>query len=166
MDQRGLTLVELGVVLAIIGVAAAIAIPSYIRMLPHIKLKNGASEVAETLITTRMKSVTDGKPYSVAFDLAGDSLTVSEAGGPVLTSRQLDRRVDVYAVATDPDGVVSFSGNSVTFRPNGTADTVNFEAAYLRNDPFTGERYRVKVLGVTGKVSVERWTGGAWGSAF
>lgn len=166
LDQRGLTLVEIGIVLAIIGIAAAIAIPSYISMIPHIELKNGASQVADALITTRMKSVSDGKSYNVVFDLAADTVTVSQVGGSVVSTRQLDPRVDLYAVTVDPDGVVSFSGDSVTFRPNGTADTVNYEAAYLRNSPAAGERYRVKVLGVTGKVTVERWRGGAWSGAF
>ena len=52
------------------------------------------------------------------------------------------------------------------FRPDGTADTAGFEAVYLRNTPATSERYRVKVLGTTGKIGVERWTGGVWERAF
>jgi hypothetical protein len=38
-----------------------------------IELKNGAAQVAEALVSTRMKSVSDSKSYDVLFDLAGDT---------------------------------------------------------------------------------------------
>lgn len=165
VDQRGLTLVEIGIVTAIVGIAAAIAIPTYVRLIPHIDLKNAAAQVADTMISSRMKSVSEGRDYQVTLDLAGDSVIVTPEGGGGVTARQLPQRVDLYADTSDA-GVPPFSGNTVTFRPNGTADTINYEAAYLRNDPSTGERYRVRVLGITGKVSVQRWKGGGWESAY
>lgn len=177
--EEGITLVEISVVLGVIAVIAVIAIPSYVGMLPHIALKNDASELSFLLVQSKIRAIAEMKYFRVAFDLANDTRQL-ERGSVVFdagsgtniiqwsveeTAERVSRRVDIHADTSDP-AVPPFSGDTVIFRPNGTADTAGFEAVYLRNAPDTGERYRVKVLGATGKIGVERWTGGTWAKAF
>lgn len=180
--QQGITLVEITIVLAVLAVMAAIAIPSYVNMLPRIELKRAATELSNAFMDSRMRSVKEVRNYTVSFDLTAETYTVmwpepdsslcdtppyfpGWAGDECRNVITLSKRIDVYADTSDP-GVASFSGNDVIFRPNGTASTAGYEAVYFRNQPPSGERYRVKVLGVTGKISVEKWKGGAWASAF
>ena len=166
MNQRGLTLVEVAIVLAIVALASAIAIPSYVRMLPHIELKNAASEVAGVMVESRMKAIREVKDYTVAFNLATDTYSVRPEGGSAAgPGANHWKRVEIYADGSDPS-VKSFVGSDVVFRPNGTAVTAGYEAVYFRNRSPTGERYRVKVLGTTGKINVEHSAGGSWNSAF
>jgi len=180
--EQGITLVEITIVLAVLAVMAAIAIPSYVNMLPRIELKRAATELSNAFMDSRMRSVKEVRDYAVSFDLTAETYTVmwpetdsslcdtppyfpGWAGNECRNLIALSKKIDVYADTSDP-GVASFSGNDVVFRPNGTASTAGYEAVYFRNLPPSGERYRVKVLGVTGKISVEKWKGGAWASAF
>jgi prepilin-type N-terminal cleavage/methylation domain-containing protein len=177
--EEGVTLVELSVVLGVIAIIAVIAIPSLVSMLPHIALKNAAADVSMLFVPSKMRSIAEMKYFRVTFDLVDDSRQL-ERGSVVFdagsgtniiqwsveeAAERVSRRVDIHADVSDPV-VPPLSGDTVIFRPDGTADTAGFEAVYLRNTPVTGERYRVKVLGTTGKIGVERWTGGTWGKAF
>lgn len=162
---EGVTLIELAIVLAVVSIVAAIAIPSYITMLPHIDLKNAASDIGGVLLESRVRSIREVKDYTITFNLAGNTYSVTPEGGAPGPDYIPSKRVELYSDGSDPS-VPPFSGNNVVFRPNGTAVTAGYEAVYLRNRPQTAERYRVKILGTTGKVNVERWTGGSWISAF
>ena len=74
--------------------------------------------------------------------------------------------VDIHADASDP-GCPPLSARDVAFRANGTANAAGFEAVYIQSkSPGVPVRYRVKVLGATGKIAVERLAGGAWAGAF
>jgi Tfp pilus assembly protein FimT len=177
--EEGITLVEISVALGVIGLIAAIAIPSYISMIPHMALKNGASELSMLFTQSKMRSVTEMKYFRVIFDLTDDTRQL-ERGSVVFDAgsgtniiqwsveepaEKISPRVDIHADTSDA-AVPPFSGDTVIFRPDGSSDAAGFEAVYLRNTPATGERYRVKVLGATGKIGVERWAGGGWSKAF
>jgi prepilin-type N-terminal cleavage/methylation domain-containing protein len=167
VDRQGFSLVEISIVLAIVAIAASIAIPSYLRMLPHMDLKNAVANVADAMVSSRMKSVSESRAYKVAFDVAGDTFTAGPVGEAASLIGSVSGRVDLYVDTSDPE-VPSLSADDIVFRPNSTADTAapGYEALYLRNRPASAERYRVKVIGVTGRVGVERWDGGNWGRAF
>jgi len=67
-DTRGVTLAEMVMVLAIFGVLAALAVPSFLRALPGIRLKGDARDVASVLRLARMRAVADRNQYGVYFD--------------------------------------------------------------------------------------------------
>lgn len=175
----GITLVELAVVLSVVAVMAAVAIPTFFKMIPHMELRDAASDISTLLMESRMRSIAEAKYFRFTTDMASETRQLEEgtvvfdpgsgtniiqwsAEGP---AEKLSRRVDIYADTGDPL-VPSLSGETVIFRPDGTTDGAGFEAVYLRNSPNTGERYRVKILGATGKIGIERWTGGTWDKAF
>ena len=178
MDQRGFTLVELAVAVGITAVVAMLAVPSFFKMVPHMALRNESSEISTLLVRSRMRSLGEALYFKMSFDLSDDSYQIDR--GEVVTDPgtgnkviqwsvdhpavKVSKRVDLLADTSDAL-VQPFSGDTVIFRPDGTADTAGFEAVYLRNHPFTGERYRVKVLGTTGKIGIERWAGGSWEKA-
>ena len=110
------------------------------------------------MLSARMRSVVDRRDYTVSVDYATDTCS---APSPVGTTKKMGS-VDLYLDNTDPD-CPSLSDSNVVFRPNGTADAAGFEAVYLKSrSARVPVRYRVKVLGATGKVSVEKWAGGEW----
>ncbi len=161
-DQAGATLVEIGVVLAVLGVLLSLGLPSLKGWKESMDLRNAAAEVSDVMLASRTKAIVERRTYTVSADETADTLAVAPAG----RTDHLPGSVDLYIDNSDPD-CLSLSSRNIDFRPNSTADAVGFEAVYLRSKSARVQvRYRIKVLGAAAKVSVERWLGGAWVGAY
>lgn len=164
-DEKGLTLVEVSIVLAILSIMAMIAVPQLLKMQPKIELRNAASELSEVMMMARTRAVTERRNYTVNIDLTNDTYAITPQGGASLPPiGDTWKGVDIYNDTSDPS-VDPFTADDVIFFPTGAADPVGYEAVYLRSGQ-TAERYRVKVLGPTGKMSMERWIGATWTSVY
>jgi prepilin-type N-terminal cleavage/methylation domain-containing protein len=144
--RQGISLTELVVVLAIIGILSAIAVPRYAASLINYRLDAAARRIAADLALARSQAMTTSRSQPVAFNVAAG--TYQMAG--VLT---LDRRGTDYSVAlgSDPYFVkllsANFGGNpTVTFDAYGGADssgTVVLEAGGTQKtvslDRYTGK---------------------------
>ena len=160
--QSGFTLVELAVALAVLGSIMVLGWPFLQGWKEAIDLRSTAAGVSDTMLSARMKAVVDRRNYTVSVDYATDAFSVAP---PVGTAKKMGS-VDIYLDDTDPD-CPPLSSKNVVFRPNGTADAAGFEGVYLKSKSArVPVRYRVKVLGATGKVSVEKWAGGEWHGAY
>ena len=163
--SSGMTLLELMVVLAIIGIALTMAIPAFLKMRPHYNLKNAASEVSSEMTLARMKAISERRDYTVVFNLTNNNFTVTPSGGGALLKGTDCVGVQMYRDASDPN-VNPFTNDTVSFLTDGTAPFDGEQAVYMKTSPYNGERYRVSVLGGTGKISMEHWAGGKWVSGF
>jgi len=165
LSDRGITLVEIAIVLAMLGIIATLAAPQLLKMRPKIELRNAASELSEAMMIARTKAITERKRYTVSVDLSNDTYAITpEGSGSLPPIGEPWRGVDLYDDTSDP-GVKPFIGNAIVFYENASTDAVGYEAVYLQNAQIA-ERYRVKVLGPTGKMSMERWIGGSWSSVY
>ena len=68
--QRGFSLVELVVVVAIIMLITAMAIPQARNMMRSYRLNAAAASVKSTVQSTRYQAIMVGCPYRVAFTTA------------------------------------------------------------------------------------------------
>jgi len=162
-DRSGFTLIEIAVVLGILGVAMVSALPFLQQWKEASDLRSAAGKVMGVMLSARMRAVVERRDYTVSVDYATDSCLVSPPTGALASG---GGSVDLYDDSSDPD-CPSLSSQSVTFRANSTATATGFEAIYLRSrSAKVLVRYRVKVLGATGKISLEKWAGGAWGGVY
>ena len=65
---RGFSIMELLIVVAIVLIIAAVAIPNFQKVMAEIRLRSSASAVAGVIQQARIRSVRDNKIYSVAID--------------------------------------------------------------------------------------------------
>ena len=90
IGRTGLTLVELVVVLAVIGVTAAIAAPSVIGWIENYRVKTATRQLMTDLLSARMIAVSQKAPCQVVIDCVNNQYTIEQNGATVGISRQLN----------------------------------------------------------------------------
>jgi len=71
-DQKGFTLVELVIVMAVLVVLAAIAIPRYNGVLNESKVKSDAVTAAGMISAARIQETSSGQPVTMLGDISPD----------------------------------------------------------------------------------------------
>ena len=80
INHKGITLIELIVVMVIIAIGAVLLVPNIGGWLPNYRLRSGTRDVVSTLRFAQMKAVSTNMPYGVAFDANSCQLYRSSGG--------------------------------------------------------------------------------------
>jgi prepilin-type N-terminal cleavage/methylation domain-containing protein len=166
-SEKGYTMVELGITMAVIGILAAIAIPSFKGVIPRFRFRSSVEMVSTEVNLTRLKAISLNREYRLRGDTTNELFLVDEgnrsAGSTAWTNKQATRlpaTVDLYQVE-------SMIGNKLLFRPDGSVDETD-EAMpdgvgrfYLRGENNTLVS-RINIAAHTGRVTVERLRDGVW----
>lgn len=67
-QNRGMTLAELAIVVALLGILMAMAVPSLTKHLPTIRLRGDVRDVASAFRLARMRAVAEGVQYGIYLD--------------------------------------------------------------------------------------------------
>jgi prepilin-type N-terminal cleavage/methylation domain-containing protein len=149
MNTKGVTLIELIVVMIIIAIGAVLLVHNIGAWLPNYRLRSGTRDVVSTLRTAQMKAASTNIPYGVGFDTNSCQLYQSSGG--------LIREGGIINL---PSGV-QFNNN--TFPINGTLGKpftqFNFNSTSspggvsLQNT--RGAQRRITLSTATGRVRIE-----------
>ena len=165
--EAGFSLIEMMVVVSILGILAAISIPTFRGMMPRIRLNNNMMLLSNQIAVARVRAISKSSDFRIEFNPAADNYLTSRfsgawqslgtetmAGTDLVSAAILDPPNP--SIALNPANTLSFGGNGqVTNVPIGK------QAAVELRTPNGAIRKRIKVE-ATGRMSVERWAGSAW----
>ncbi|MGO9641015.1 MAG: Tfp pilus assembly protein FimT/FimU [Candidatus Acidiferrales bacterium] len=128
--QRGFSMVELMIVLLVILLLTAIALPQIQAALNFYRLNSAVGAVTWAVQSTRYQAIMHGYPYQVAFNATTNNYQVlSEPGGAVAFSNVGS------AVPISGDAITLSQTEVLQFSPNGSVSAVtgqmNFSISYM-----------------------------------
>jgi len=148
-NGSGFTLVEMMVVVAVMAVMAAIAIPSFMSLLPGMRLNGAARQVMGDLMDARMEAVKQNNRFRVFFNSPetnqyeilddDDNGNDKDDGETIITKNIQDNYSDVTFSST----------NNPIFYPRGTA--ASLPTITLQN---TDGGCKEVTVSITGRVKI------------
>jgi prepilin-type N-terminal cleavage/methylation domain-containing protein len=146
MNQRGVTLIELIVVMVIIAIGALLTAPNISSWLTNYRLRSATRDVVSIMRVAQVRAVSNHALYQVIFDTYHDNyiLQYQDTGGAWV------REGEIQTLPTGVKFDTTFAGNIITFSPNSTATdgrvTLNNRKGSIKT---------VRVSGITGRIKIE-----------
>jgi len=179
--NKGFTLLELMVAVAIFAVLSAIAVPNYIGWLPKHRLNQAASALYSDMQKARMEAIRGNQNWAIVFDTANDRYVIySEPGDDgswttVDTGQVEEKRVELASLGTDikfghgnatAPVATSFGGDNVTYTvPENNVALFNSQGTggsgyvYLQNGRGDAASVGTRTSGLIRQLI---WTGSGW----
>jgi prepilin-type N-terminal cleavage/methylation domain-containing protein len=148
MNKKGMTLVELIVVFAIIAIMATLMAPGIGKWLPRYRLRSATRDIVSTMRGAQMKAVSTRLQYQVDFTVGSNSYVLQHnSGGLVFTDG---------SVQTAPSGIVvnnNFVGGIATFNPDSTCGTGSVTLSYQKGG-ITQAQKKIVLSAGTGRAKI------------
>ncbi len=119
MNKKGVTLIELVVVMVIIAIGAAFVIPNIGGWVPRYRLRSATRDIVSTLRVAQMRAISTNLQYRVDFNVAGNSYIVqyqTTSGAWVPDGAQQNLPTGITFKSADFGGV-----SQAVFNPNSTS---------------------------------------------
>ena len=145
MNRKGVTLIELIVVMVIIAIGALLMAPNIGAWLPNYRLRTAARDVVSTMRTAQMKAVSVNLEYRVSFDPNARTYILQRNTGGWQsegTAQSLPSGIEM--------SVITFPGNNAQFNANSTSSS---GSVTLRNTRHTEKK--ITLTSSTGRIKIE-----------
>ena len=107
-SKHGYSLIELVATMALAGILAAIALPSWNKLLPSYQLDSSARQFQSELHNIKMRAATENVGFQLVYANGAAAYTI-QRDSAVLVTKPL------------PAGVIVTSAGTISFSPRGTA---------------------------------------------
>lgn len=157
---HGFSLVEMMVIISILGILSAIAIPSFSEIILSTKLRSYANSLVGNAFLARGEAIKHNTPVTLCVSTNGTSCATGgwEQGWIVLSGTTVVQRQ--LAVASGYKITESAGLNSLTFQPTGIGAT-QATLIICRATPQAGSQERTVTISATGRPSVSKTTTGS-----
>jgi type IV fimbrial biogenesis protein FimT len=144
MKQQGHTLMELMVVIAVMGITSALALPNFLTINSSEQVRSATEEIASELRLARQLAMTHRDRVRITFDPEAQALVSQFVNGSETTLHHVYRYGDKGIAIDEPS-----AGPEVLFHPSGRSATAT--TIHLRNKE---GRTETLTVGITGRVSI------------
>lgn len=140
-DNRGFTLIEMMITIAIIAILSAVSIPSYLTWRNNAALSGAARIVKSDCEVAKARAIRENTSVTVTFNTAANSYTAITLGGANVKNRELQGA-----------NLTSTTAASITFDSRGRSDQAgNF---VIDLDDFNGTRSVAVTVNILGNIIV------------
>ena len=137
----GFSLIELIIVIALISIVSAFAVPAWQKYTANTNLKTAAREVMADLSNAKQRAVEENLKYSITFNVAGNNYALSPTDtGVTLWTKELASFGNGILI----DDSVTFTSSVVNFQKRGT---VSLGSVRLRNGLGSTAEITVNITG-------------------
>lgn len=143
LDRTGFTLVEMMIVIALLGIMLAIAIPAWMQFRPNTDLRTAARGVTGDFYNMKQRAVGEQTPYRIAFDRVNQSYQLINDSKNVIVQTKNFSEFDGSIELT-----TTFPNDTVNFFTRGTASPGSVTLTNTRNSTAT------ITVNITGRTNV------------
>jgi len=144
MNKKGVTLLELIIVMVIIAIGATLMVPAIGSWIPNYRLRAATRDIVSTMRTAQMKAVSMNKDFQIRFiDTKSYILEYQTTSGWIADGAQQNLPTGVEITRFPPD-------NRFLFNPNSTASTGSLTLKNSKNNTRT-----ISLTTSTGRIKVE-----------
>ena len=151
-DRRGITLLEVLVVMTLIAILSALVYPSFGNALSTLRMRGAARQVISACRLAKWEAVSKRQPYRLLVDVEKNQIVVADLAG--LRSKEIDLPAGLRVFQSQK---ISENGpanaSEFYFFPNGTAEA---GAITLRDSQ--GKDITVKIDLLTGDAAIQEKT--------
>lgn len=157
--SQGFTMIELVIMVALVGILTAVAVPSFIQMRNSLNYRGAARDVASILRNARSLAISENREYQVDIDTVnrqyrlrrGDR--VSGSANWTIIKDYVALPAGVSIATSEPTSLFFRPNGSAAFNPDGDGDTTNDETVTIRDAGGT-TKYTITMSPVTGRIRV------------
>ena len=148
MNKKGITLIELIVVMVIIAIGALLLAPNIGAWLPNYRLRSATRDIASNMRTAQMKAVSNNLQYRVNLN-AGDV-----GSNSYILQRNSGGWIDDGVIQNLPPGITitanTLPNQRAEFNPNSTSSSGSVTLQDTK-----GAQKRIALTSATGRVRIE-----------
>jgi len=145
-NQKGVTLLELIVVMVIIAIGAVLVAPNIGAWIPHYRLRGATRDIVSTMRTAQMKAVSQNMRYQVSFTPG------TGENGSYILQRDSGGFINDGPTQVLPTGITmatNFQNNNAIFNPDSTSSSGSVTLSNPR------AQRSISLTATTGRIRIE-----------